>query len=91
LKFQTGKYTMHFEHKDYSCSNGWLDCFKNRHSIVYAQVRGKVLSAGIKTANEWVKSVWEEHKKGCTEEEIYNANETGLFYNMTIDTFKFNG
>jgi hypothetical protein len=36
-----------------------------------------------------VKSVWEECKKGYTEEEMNNADETRLFYNMIPDTFKF--
>jgi hypothetical protein len=42
----------------------------------------------METESEWVKSVWEECKKGYTEE-IYNANKTGLFYNMTSDTSEF--
>jgi hypothetical protein len=45
------------------------------------------LEFGEKTEN-----VWEECKKGYTKEEIYNADKTELFYNMTPDTtFKYKG
>jgi hypothetical protein len=92
LKIQAEKFALQLEHKDYSCNNGLLDHFKNRHNIVYAQVSGEAISADTKSASEWVKSVWEECKKGYTEEEVYNADKTGLFYNMTPDTtFKFKG
>jgi hypothetical protein len=39
-----------------------------------------------------VKSVWVECQQGYSEEDIYNADETGVFYNVTPDsTFKFKG
>jgi hypothetical protein len=39
-----------------------------------------------------VKRVWVECQQGCSEEDIYNADETGVFYNTTPDsTFKFKG
>jgi hypothetical protein len=37
-----------------------------------------------------VKSVWVECQQGYSKEDIYNADGTGVFYNMTPDsTFKF--
>jgi hypothetical protein len=37
-----------------------------------------------------VKSVWVECQQGYIEEDIYTADETGVFYNMTPDSiFKF--
>jgi hypothetical protein len=39
-----------------------------------------------------VKSVWVKCQQGYSEEDIYNADETGVFYNMTPDsTFEFKG
>jgi hypothetical protein len=37
--------------QDFSCSNGCLGRFKNRHNIVYAQVSGEALPADTKTAS----------------------------------------
>jgi hypothetical protein len=45
-----------------------------------------------RTASEWVKSVWVECQQGYSEEDIHNADKTGVFYNMTPDSaFKFKG
>jgi hypothetical protein len=39
-----------------------------------------------------VKSVWVECQQDYSEEDIYNADRTGVYYNMTADsTFKFKG
>jgi hypothetical protein len=64
-----------------------IDRFTNQHNIVYAKVSGEALSVDSKAASEWV-----ECQQSYSEEDIYNADETGVFYNMTPDlTFKFKG
>jgi hypothetical protein len=56
------------------------------------KVSGEDLSVYSKTASGWVKSVWVECQQGYSEEDIYNEDETGVFYNMTPgSTFKFKG
>jgi hypothetical protein len=84
LKVRAEKFAKQLGHENFTCNNGWLDRFKNRHNILYAKVSGEAISVDSKTASEWVKSVCEE--------DIYNADETCVFYNMTPDsTFKFKG
>jgi hypothetical protein len=52
----------------------------------------RALSVDSKTASEWVTSVWVECQQGYCEEDIYTADESGVFYNMTPDsTFIFKG
>jgi hypothetical protein len=80
LKVQAEKFAKQLGHENFTCSNGWLDSFKNRHNVVYAKVSGEALSV--------------ECQQGYSEEDtrMYNADETGVFYNMTPDsTFKFRG
>jgi hypothetical protein len=90
LKVQAEKFANQLGNENFTCNNGWLDRFKNRHNIVYSKVSGEALSVDSKTASEWVKNVWVECQQGYSEEDIYNADETGVFYNMTPDsTFKF--
>jgi hypothetical protein len=92
LKVQAEKFAKQFGHENFTSKNGWLDRFKNRHNIVYAKASGEALSVDSKTASEWVKSVWVECQQGYSEEDIYNADEAGVFYNMTpASTFKFKG
>jgi hypothetical protein len=92
LKVQAEKFAKLFGHENFTSNNGWLDSFKNRHNIVYAKASGEALSVDSKTASEWVKSVLVECQEGYSEEDIYNADGTGVFYNMTpASTFKFKG
>jgi hypothetical protein len=86
------KFAKQLRHENFTCNNGWLDHFKNWHNIVYVKVSGEALTVDLKTASEWVKSILVECQQGYSEEDIYNADETGMFYNMTPDsTFKFKG
>jgi hypothetical protein len=49
-------------------------------------------SVDSKTGSECVKSVWVECQQGYSEEDIYTADESGVFYNMTPDsTFTLKG
>jgi hypothetical protein len=80
LKVQAEKNAKQLGHESFACNNGWLDRFKNRHNIVYAKVSGEALSVDSKTASELVKSVWVECQQGYSEEDIYNGDETGVFY-----------
>jgi hypothetical protein len=90
LKVQAEKFAKQLWHENFTCNNRWLDCFKNRNNIVYAKVSGEALSVDSKTASEWVKSVWVECQQGYSEEDIYTADETGVFYNIIPNsTFKF--
>ena len=90
LKIQAEKFAEQLGHENFTWSNGWLDRFKNRNNIVYAKISGEAFSANTDAATEWTKSVWPELKKGFKKEDIYNADETGLFYNLTPEmTFKF--
>jgi hypothetical protein len=92
LKVQAEKFAKQLGHENFTCNNGWLDRFKNLHNTVCAKVSGEALSVDSKTATEWVKSVWVECQQGYSEEDIYKADETGVFYNMMPDsTFKFKG
>ncbi|XP_063843933.1 jerky protein homolog [Scylla paramamosain] len=62
-------------------SDGWLYRFKVRHSIRKLDISGESKSAKLLLAEEFVDrfaKIVEEHN--LTSEQIYNADETGLFY-----------
>jgi hypothetical protein len=65
LKVQAQKFVKQLGHENFTCNNGWLDRFKNRHNSIYAKVSGEALSANSKTASEWV-----ECQQGYCEEDI---------------------
>lgn len=67
----------------FTASQGWLGKWKARHGIRQLTVSGESLS-GNKTASEDYKKkikeiIGQEH---LSPEQIYNADETGLFYKM---------
>ncbi|XP_057566797.1 tigger transposable element-derived protein 1 [Hippopotamus amphibius kiboko] len=67
--------------KPFSASAGWLARFKRRYGMNNVKLAGEAGSADQEAAEEFKKyllSVIQE--KGYVKEQVFNANETGLFY-----------
>ena len=68
---------------DFKASQGWLDKFKRRHGICQLRVVGEKLSADMQSIQPFVETL---HKlieeKGLQLEQLYNADETGLFWRV---------
>jgi hypothetical protein len=63
LKVQAEKFAKQLGHENFTCNNGWLDRFKNRHNIVYAKVSGEALSVDSKQqVNGWKGFGWSVNK-----------------------------
>ena len=92
LKAQADKFAEKLGHTDFVCNNGRLDRFKNRHNIVYAKISGEAMSVDIEPTKDWLKNVWANLMSEYSENEIFNADEAGIFNKLTPDkTFKFKG
>lgn len=77
---------------EYTCAESWIKRFRKRHNIVYGKISGEAASVPPGVTENWLKTVWPEIRKGYTSDEIFNADETGLFYKMLPDmTLKFKG
>ena len=64
---------------NFVATESWLSCWKARHQIRYKQAHGEKGSADIKSAEEWTSTIL----PGLLEErlnEVYNADETRLYY-----------
>lgn len=78
--------------EEFSCSTGWLERFKSRHNINVGKISGEGADVNKKTVSDWLSNVWPSISKDYTEDSIFNADETGLFYKLTPDsTLKFKG
>ncbi|CAI6370038.1 unnamed protein product [Macrosiphum euphorbiae] len=76
---------------DFKASNGWLESFKVRHNIVFKSICGESASTNLTIVNEW-KSKISEIVTGYEPQNIFNADETGLFYRALPDkTFSYKG
>lgn len=92
LKVQAEKFAEQLGYSEFTCSNGWLDRFKNRHGISFGKICGEAKSANMDDIKTWISEKWPDIRKGYSKEDIYNADETGVFYNVTPQyTFKFKG
>ncbi|KAL4096693.1 hypothetical protein QTP88_021598 [Uroleucon formosanum] len=77
---------------DFKASEGWLGKFKQRHNITYGKISGEALNVDLNVTNSWLINVWPKLNEKYTPDNIFNADETGIFYKMTPDkTLKFKG
>ncbi|XP_006009662.1 tigger transposable element-derived protein 2-like [Latimeria chalumnae] len=72
---------------NFAASQGWLDCFKRCHGISQVKILGEIRSADSEAASTFpddLKAYLEE--EGFTEEQFYNADESGLYFKKLPDT-----
>ncbi|XP_049311737.1 tigger transposable element-derived protein 4-like [Bactrocera dorsalis] len=76
----------------FECSTSWISRFKVRHNIVAGKVAGESLSVQKSDVSDWLAKVWPNLKAQFSDDEIFNADEAGLFYKLTPNqTLKFRG
>lgn len=73
------KFAESFKVENFKASNGWLQRFKDRHQISSAILCGERGSVIPTTVDDW-KNRLPEIISGYSEKDIYNMDETGLFY-----------
>jgi len=61
-------------------TEGWFRHWKKRENIVYKQTYGEQKDADFSTAENWIKTEWPKIISEYTPDNVYNADETGLFY-----------
>lgn len=67
--------------ENFTASNGWLDSFTKRHQITWNQVCGEAADINQQTVDEW-KQKLASLTEGYAPQDIYNGDETGLFFRM---------
>ena len=65
---------------DFKMDRGWIDRFKDRHGIGMKVISGEAASAPTETTVEWRGKELQDVLKEYNEKDIFNADETGLFY-----------
>lgn len=75
--------------ENFASLNGWLTRFKQRHDLVLKSVSGERASVGQETCATWREQKLREYLSEYKPEDIFNADETALFYKMLPEkTFK---
>lgn len=92
LKIQAEKFAKQMYGSDITISSGWIDRFKTRHKICFGTVSGESNSVNYKEVDKWLNEVWAKVKNDYASDDIFNIDETGVFYNLMPDkTLKFKG
>ena len=77
---------------EFKASNGFLEKFKNRNGLVFKMVSGEACSADKVAASKWLAEILPKYMERFTSKDIYNADETALFYQMLpTKTLSFKG
>lgn len=78
-------------HADFVASVGWLDKFMKRHKITQKVMCGESADVNEHDCEEWLSNTLPELLAQYHEKDIFNADETGLFFKCLPDktlTFK---
>ncbi|CAF1687082.1 unnamed protein product, partial [Adineta ricciae] len=69
---------------EFKASNGWLEKFCARHAISFRLISGESASVHHSTVEEWTKRLL-TIIEGFDKNDIFNADEAGLFYRALPD------
>lgn len=73
-----------------SCSKSWIDRFKKRYHISSSKIHGEGASVSAETTKYWLDNVWPTIRRDYSDSDIFNGDETGLFYKIIPNqTLKF--
>ena len=64
---------------------GWIQRFKRKYGLTTKRVCGEYLDAAIEDAEQWLANEWPKILEKYKPEDIYNADETSLFYQQLPD------
>ncbi|XP_025206204.1 tigger transposable element-derived protein 4-like [Melanaphis sacchari] len=70
---------------NFNATDGWLTRWKDRHDIVYKKLHGEKQDADASGADSWIKTTWPTDLNKYGPENIFNLDETGLYYRATPD------
>lgn len=74
----------------FTCSNSWIQRFRERHGIIFGKISGESNSVDTAVCDDWLQNVWPKIRAGYADDDIFNADEAGIFYKLTPDkTFRF--
>ena len=78
--------------EDFGGSNGWLERFKDRHCLSFKTICGEAAAVDGDAVEDWKDSVLKKILSRFDASNVFNLDETGLFYRLLPDkTLSFKG
>ncbi|CAG7820999.1 unnamed protein product [Allacma fusca] len=76
----------------FQASSGWFTKWKQRHNIAFKTVSGELAQVDLSITLNWIQYVYSTVAQRYEARDIFNADETGLFYKALPDRpFYFKG
>ena len=72
-------------HLNFSCSSGWLDRFKSRHSITFRRTYGESTAVAPDMTSQWFSETLPALLAEYGPDDVFAADETGLFWKCLPD------
>lgn len=92
LQAKAEQFSVLLKKASFKCNASWVQRFRSRHNIVHGKISGESAAVNRATTSDWVENVWRNLRAGYTDEDIFNADEMGLFFRLTPDhSLKFKG
>ena len=85
LKEKAASLAMQLCKTDFKVTDGWFSRWKARNNIVYKRAHGESQSADHTGASIWCKDTIPQLLQAFHSQDIYNADETGLYFRATPD------
>lgn len=63
--------------------DGYIVCFKQRHNICAGKIIGEASNVNEKNVKDWLDCTWKDVQENYAKDNVYNANETAIFCNLT--------
>ncbi|XP_066153277.1 tigger transposable element-derived protein 4-like [Euwallacea fornicatus] len=92
LQEKANKMGQQIKTSNFSCSKRWIERFKKRHGTTVGKIVGESAAVNMNIASAWLTDVWPNIQPGHESDDIFNVDETGLFFILTPDkTLRFMG
>ena len=85
MQVQAEKFARENGDYDFECSVSWITRWKKRHNILFSKINGEAGSINHFDIDDWIDKVWNKIKNDYKENNIFNIDESGLFYNLMPD------
>ena len=85
LKEKADNFARELNHLDFKATDGWLSRWKKREGIKYKRAHGEKGSANTELAANWISNEIPKLLEEYSPKDIYNADETGLYYRAMPD------
>lgn len=85
LEEKARQFTTALDKPDFKVTNGWLCRWKARHGIKYKKAHGEKNDADLEAADTWTSFVLSDVLENFEPRNIYNADETGIYYRALPD------